>query len=84
MINLNQVHERIIKEKLNKIKNFIKIEELKQKLDDYCAENFGDIVRILRPPKRLGLIAAKNYGGQNATGDVIVFLDAHCEATNGW
>jgi polypeptide N-acetylgalactosaminyltransferase len=38
------------------------LEELKQKLDDYCEEHFGDIVKILRPPKRLGLIAAKNYG----------------------
>jgi glycosyltransferase involved in cell wall biosynthesis len=38
------------------------IEEMKQKLDDYCDEHFGDIVKILRPPKRLGLIAAKNYG----------------------
>ena len=35
---------------------------MKQKLDDYCEEHFGDIVKILRPPKRLGLIAAKNYG----------------------
>jgi polypeptide N-acetylgalactosaminyltransferase len=38
------------------------IEEMKQKLDDYCKEHFGDIVKILRLPKRLGLIAAKNYG----------------------
>ena len=41
-------------------------------------------MRILRTPKRLGLIAAKNFGGRNATGDVVVFLDAHCEATEGW
>ena len=42
------------------------------------------IIRILRPPKRLGLIAAKNYGGRRAIGDVVVFLDAHCEASPGW
>jgi polypeptide N-acetylgalactosaminyltransferase len=60
------------------------LDELKQKLEDYCDEYFGDIVRILRTPKRLGLIAAKNFGGRNATGDVVVFLDAHCEATEGW
>ena len=53
-------------------------------MDDYCDEHFGDIVRILRLPKRLGVIAAKNYGGRKATGDVIIFLDSHCEATDGW
>ncbi|CAF1233072.1 unnamed protein product [Adineta ricciae] len=60
------------------------IEEMGQRLDDYCEEHFGDLVRVLRAPTRLGLIKAKNYGGRNATGDVIVFLDAHCEANTGW
>ncbi len=41
-------------------------------------------MKILRPSKRLGLIAAKNYGGRHATGDVVVFLDAHIEANVGW
>jgi len=76
------------------------LEEMGQRLDDYCEENFGDLVRILRAPTRLGLIKAKNYGAKNggllfsnrkiilffalATGDVVVFLDAHCEANAGW
>lgn len=60
------------------------IQEVKQQLDDYCNEHFGEIVKILRPKERLGLIAAKNYGGKQAVGDVIVFLDAHIEATKGW
>ena len=60
------------------------LDELKQPLDDYCAKHFGSIVKIYRAPRRLGLIAAKNYGGLRATGDVIVFLDAHIEANNGW
>ncbi len=36
-----------------------------QRLDDYCEEHFGDLVRILRAPTRLGLIKAKNYGAKN-------------------
>ncbi len=40
-------------------------EEMGQKLDDYCEEHFGDLVRILRAPTRLGLIKAKNFGGRN-------------------
>ena len=76
-------------------------EEMGKKLDDYCEEHFGDLVRVLRAPTRLGLIKAKNFGGRNgefeiqkkklfnnfvflATGDVIIFLDAHCEANAGW
>ena len=58
--------------------------ELGKPLEDYGREHFGDFVRILRAPKRLGLIAAKNLGGRNATGDVIVFFDAHIEANVGW
>ena len=50
----------------------IVLEEVKKPLDDYCEKHFGDIVKILRPTKRLGLIAAKNYGGRLATGDVVV------------
>ena len=57
---------------------------MKKPLDDYCEEHFGSIVKILRPTKRLGLIAGKNYGGRHASGDVIVFLDAHIEANTGW
>ncbi|CAF3344107.1 unnamed protein product [Rotaria socialis] len=60
------------------------IEEMGQRLDDYCEEHFGELVRILRAPTRLGLIKAKNYGARNATGDVVIFLDAHCEANTGW
>ena len=60
------------------------IEEMKEPLDKYCEEHFGDIVKILRPPKRLGLIAAKNFGARQATGDVVVFFDAHIEANAGW
>ncbi|CAF0806972.1 unnamed protein product [Rotaria sordida] len=60
------------------------IEEMGQRLDDYCEEHFGELVRILRAPTRLGLIKAKNYGARNATGDVVIFLDAHCEANVGW
>jgi hypothetical protein len=72
-----------------------------QRLDNYCEEHFGDLVRVLRAPMRFGLIKAKNYGAKNgwfdfevqrqvfiscylATGDVVIFLDAHCEANAGW
>ena len=40
---------------------------MSQRLDDYCEENFGELVRILRAPTRFGLIKAKNYGARNGS-----------------
>ena len=40
-------------------------EEMGKRLDDYCEEHFGELVRVLRAPTRLGLIKAKNYGARN-------------------
>ena len=41
-------------------------------------------VKLIRSPKRIGLTQARLLGADNAKGDVLVFLDSHCEASNGW
>lgn len=41
-------------------------------------------VRLIRSPKRVGLTQARLIGADAAKGDVLVFLDSHCEATYGW
>lgn len=41
-------------------------------------------VKLLRLHERQGLVRARLNGAKNATGDVLVFLDAHCEVTKGW
>lgn len=41
-------------------------------------------ISLLKQNHRLGLIRARLHGARAATGDVLIFLDAHCEATTGW
>ncbi len=41
-------------------------------------------VRIVRPPERGGVVGARNEGARAATGDVLVFADAHVDPVAGW
>lgn len=41
-------------------------------------------VSVLHSATRVGLIKARLLGAKEATEDVLVFLDAHCEVTEGW
>ncbi|CAI2349227.1 unnamed protein product [Caenorhabditis sp. 36 PRJEB53466] len=41
-------------------------------------------IKIIRSKERVGLIRARMMGAQEARGDVLTFLDSHCECTKGW
>ncbi|KAL4608974.1 polypeptide N-acetylgalactosaminyltransferase 13-like isoform X4 [Arapaima gigas] len=56
---------------------------LKEKLERYV-RTLEVPVRILRMEKRSGLIRARLRGAAATRGQVITFLDAHCECTTGW
>ncbi|XP_037816941.1 polypeptide N-acetylgalactosaminyltransferase 1 [Lucilia sericata] len=60
-------------------------EELGEKLDYYIRTRIpSGKVSVVRLKNRLGLIRARLAGARVATGDVLIFLDAHCEANIGW
>jgi len=56
-------------------------ENLKQQLDDHV--EMLPVVRLVRLQERVGVVRARQQGAALATGDVLVFLDSHCECTPG-
>ncbi|XP_068621708.1 probable N-acetylgalactosaminyltransferase 9 isoform X2 [Battus philenor] len=59
--------------------------ELKGKLSHYIRTRLPpDLIRIVRLPDRQGLMRARMTGARAARGDVLIFLDAHCETGSDW
>lgn len=58
---------------------------IEPELRQYGFENWNlKKFQFLRTSKRQGLIKAKILGARWATGDVLVFLDSHCEVNQKW
>ena len=55
---------------------------LGHQLQDWVAEN--DKVRLIRNSDRQGLIRSKNRGAEESVGEILLFLDAHCEVNTNW
>jgi len=56
------------------------VEHLGRKLEEYV-ETLPVPTYVFRTETRSGLIRARLLGAKHVTGDVITFLDAHCECT---
>ncbi|KAF7635266.1 Polypeptide N-acetylgalactosaminyltransferase [Meloidogyne graminicola] len=59
------------------------LEHLKDKLDKYIKQ-FDGKVRLVRNSEREGLINTRTIGAKASSGDVVIFLDAHCEVNRNW
>nr|XP_023700614.1 polypeptide N-acetylgalactosaminyltransferase 10 [Paramormyrops kingsleyae] len=64
------------------VDDFSDKEHLKASLEEYMVRM--PKVRILRTKKREGLIRTRLLGASAARGEVITFLDSHCEANVNW
>ncbi|XP_036976240.1 polypeptide N-acetylgalactosaminyltransferase 10-like [Acanthopagrus latus] len=64
------------------VDDFSDKEHLKAALEEYMVR--FPKVRILRTKKREGLIRTRLLGAGAAKGEVITFLDSHCEANVNW
>lgn len=60
------------------------LDELKSDLDRYVREELQGKVRLVRNQQREGLIRGRMIGASHATGEVLVFLDSHCEVNQAW
>ncbi|KAK6628245.1 hypothetical protein RUM43_002057 [Polyplax serrata] len=56
---------------------------LKEELETFVSQ-LPVSVRVVRTGDREGLIRARMIGAKEAKGEVLTFLDAHCECTKGW
>ncbi|VDM98360.1 unnamed protein product [Thelazia callipaeda] len=56
---------------------------LKDELDKFVTR-LGIHIKVIRADQRIGLIRARLIGAKEANGDVLTFLDSHCECTKGW
>lgn len=71
------LHEIIV------VDDFSDQDHLRNRLEDYLSK-LSVPVHLYRMPSRTGLIRSRLHGAARATGETILFLDAHCETTTGW
>jgi len=72
------IHEIIL------VDDFSDKSHLKGKLERYIHRYLPSKVKLMRLKKREGLIRARLEGARAATGDVMLYLDSHCECNEGW
>ena len=80
---LNRSPAHLVKE-IILVDDFSDKSHLKGKLERYIHRFLPSKVKLMRLSKREGLIRARLAGARAATGDVILYLDSHCECNTGW
>lgn len=80
---MDRTPDRILKEILL-VDDFSNDLDMKYKFMRHVMEKLPEKVKYLRTPERAGLIRARMFGANHATGHILVFLDSHVEVNVGW
>lgn len=82
---INRTPRRMLRE-IILVDDHSQIDEMANgRLERFIRRHFRPgFVKLITLPKRQGLIRARLTGARAASGDVLVFLDSHCEATDHW
>ncbi|KHN88902.1 putative N-acetylgalactosaminyltransferase 7 [Toxocara canis] len=86
---MRTVHSVLLRSPPYLIKEIILVDDfsdkghLKDRLDKYIKQ-FNGKVKVVRNSEREGLIRTRSIGAEHASGDVVIFLDAHCEVNINW
>uniref|UniRef100_A0A8C5PFC9 Polypeptide N-acetylgalactosaminyltransferase n=1 Tax=Leptobrachium leishanense TaxID=445787 RepID=A0A8C5PFC9_9ANUR len=85
---LRTVHSVLDHSPRNVLQEIILVDDLSQQghlkssLSEYVSRIGG--VKLIRSNKRLGTFGAHKLGAARATGEVLVFMESHCECHKGW
>ncbi|CAH2282721.1 polypeptide N-acetylgalactosaminyltransferase 15 [Pelobates cultripes] len=85
---LRTVHSVLDNSPRNVVKEIILVDDLSQQgqlksaLSEYISRLGG--LKLIRSNKRLGAYGARKLGAARATGEVLVFMESHCECHKGW
>ncbi|XP_072031622.1 N-acetylgalactosaminyltransferase 7-like [Amphiura filiformis] len=72
-------------EEIVMVDDFSTKEHVKQKLDDYAAlPRWQGKIVVVRNKQREGLIRTRIIGAKHSKGEVLLWLDAHCEVGINW
>ncbi|XP_071079770.1 N-acetylgalactosaminyltransferase 7-like [Haliotis cracherodii] len=86
---LRTVHSVINRSPSSLLKEVVLVDDastmghLQKPLESYI-QRFNGLVKLYRNEERLGLIGARMRGAREATGDVFIVLDSHCECNVNW
>nr|XP_060489441.1 inactive polypeptide N-acetylgalactosaminyltransferase-like protein 5 isoform X2 [Panthera onca] len=83
MFSVVNLTPRLFLEEIILVDDMSDSDDLKEKLDHHL-EIFRGKIKLIRNKKREGPIRSRMIGASRASGDILVFLDSHCEVNKVW